>query len=194
MVVQFKYCWPFKNVPIGIVPIHHHFLAEDHGKCFCVCALFCAIRVIMLESRPTDEPDAKSNLYVLAGHENTYWVWDPPSAKSLWLTFVCRQQWQLLFTAAEADLASWVMSSDTRWDSFYTYCFCSGRSTRSQGQALQVFMRNRLFRWIVTTDRLRFFAQSVACKRSGGKYFQNNETFAWGSSLAVGDTFAEFMF
>ncbi|XP_045171077.2 mitogen-activated protein kinase kinase kinase kinase 3-like isoform X2 [Mercenaria mercenaria] len=29
-------------------------------------------RVICLESRPTDQPDAASNLYVLAGHENTY--------------------------------------------------------------------------------------------------------------------------
>lgn len=29
-------------------------------------------RVIVLESRPTDQPDAASNLYVLAGHENTY--------------------------------------------------------------------------------------------------------------------------
>ncbi|XP_060571002.1 mitogen-activated protein kinase kinase kinase kinase 3-like [Ruditapes philippinarum] len=29
-------------------------------------------RVICLESRPTDQPEAASNLYVLAGHENTY--------------------------------------------------------------------------------------------------------------------------
>ncbi|XP_076441749.1 mitogen-activated protein kinase kinase kinase kinase 5-like isoform X2 [Babylonia areolata] len=29
-------------------------------------------RVIVLESRPTTDPDAPSNLYVLAGHENTY--------------------------------------------------------------------------------------------------------------------------
>lgn len=29
-------------------------------------------RVIILESRPTDHPEAVSNLYVLAGHENTY--------------------------------------------------------------------------------------------------------------------------
>ncbi|XP_052766523.1 mitogen-activated protein kinase kinase kinase kinase 3-like isoform X2 [Mya arenaria] len=29
-------------------------------------------RVIVLESRPTDQPEAASNLYVLAGHENTY--------------------------------------------------------------------------------------------------------------------------
>ncbi|CAG5132091.1 unnamed protein product, partial [Candidula unifasciata] len=29
-------------------------------------------RVICLESRPTDDPSASSNLYVLAGHENTY--------------------------------------------------------------------------------------------------------------------------
>ncbi|XP_052273224.1 mitogen-activated protein kinase kinase kinase kinase 5-like isoform X3 [Dreissena polymorpha] len=29
-------------------------------------------RVIVLESRPSDQPEAYSNLYVLAGHENTY--------------------------------------------------------------------------------------------------------------------------
>jgi len=29
-------------------------------------------RVIVLESRPTDDPSAQSNLYVLAGHESTY--------------------------------------------------------------------------------------------------------------------------
>nr|XP_006815628.1 PREDICTED: mitogen-activated protein kinase kinase kinase kinase 5 [Saccoglossus kowalevskii] len=29
-------------------------------------------KVIILESRPTDDPTAQSNLYILAGHENTY--------------------------------------------------------------------------------------------------------------------------
>ncbi|XP_075564260.1 mitogen-activated protein kinase kinase kinase kinase 3 isoform X5 [Pelecanus crispus] len=29
-------------------------------------------RVVVLESRPTDNPTAKSNLYILAGHENSY--------------------------------------------------------------------------------------------------------------------------
>lgn len=32
--------------------------------------LFC--RVVVLESRPTDNPTALSNLYILAGHENSY--------------------------------------------------------------------------------------------------------------------------
>lgn len=30
-------------------------------------------RVVVLESRPTDNPTANSNLYILAGHENSYW-------------------------------------------------------------------------------------------------------------------------
>lgn len=29
-------------------------------------------RVVVLESRPTDNPTALSNLYILAGHENSY--------------------------------------------------------------------------------------------------------------------------
>ncbi|GLD69596.1 mitogen-activated protein kinase kinase kinase kinase 3-like isoform X1, partial [Lates japonicus] len=29
-------------------------------------------RVVVLESRPTDNPTAHSNLYILAGHENSY--------------------------------------------------------------------------------------------------------------------------
>lgn len=29
-------------------------------------------RVVVLESRPTDHPTAHSNLYILAGHENSY--------------------------------------------------------------------------------------------------------------------------
>lgn len=29
-------------------------------------------RVVVLESRPTDNPTANSNLYILAGHENSY--------------------------------------------------------------------------------------------------------------------------
>uniref|UniRef100_A0A8C5EGK8 non-specific serine/threonine protein kinase n=1 Tax=Gouania willdenowi TaxID=441366 RepID=A0A8C5EGK8_GOUWI len=33
----------------------------------CVC-----FRVVVLESRPTDNPTANSNLYILAGHENSY--------------------------------------------------------------------------------------------------------------------------
>lgn len=31
-------------------------------------------RVVVLESRPTDNPTALSNLYILAGHENSYWA------------------------------------------------------------------------------------------------------------------------
>ncbi|KAL4656231.1 mitogen-activated protein kinase kinase kinase kinase 5 isoform X2 [Arapaima gigas] len=33
---------------------------------------FCTNRVVVLESRPTDNPTALSNLYILAGHENSY--------------------------------------------------------------------------------------------------------------------------
>uniref|UniRef100_A0A8B9KIP3 Mitogen-activated protein kinase kinase kinase kinase n=1 Tax=Astyanax mexicanus TaxID=7994 RepID=A0A8B9KIP3_ASTMX len=33
---------------------------------------FLFIRVVVLESRPTDNPTAQSNLYILAGHENSY--------------------------------------------------------------------------------------------------------------------------
>lgn len=29
-------------------------------------------RVVVLESRPTENPTAHSNLYILAGHENSY--------------------------------------------------------------------------------------------------------------------------
>lgn len=38
---------------------------------FFVC-LFITFRVVVLESRPTDNPTANSNLYILAGHENSY--------------------------------------------------------------------------------------------------------------------------
>lgn len=31
------------------------------------------LRVVVLESKPTDDPTAQSNLYILAGHENSYW-------------------------------------------------------------------------------------------------------------------------
>lgn len=31
-------------------------------------------RVVVLESRPTENPTAHSNLYILAGHENSYWA------------------------------------------------------------------------------------------------------------------------
>uniref|UniRef100_A0A452QQV5 Mitogen-activated protein kinase kinase kinase kinase 3 n=1 Tax=Ursus americanus TaxID=9643 RepID=A0A452QQV5_URSAM len=34
--------------------------------------LFITFRVVVLESRPTDNPTANSNLYILAGHENSY--------------------------------------------------------------------------------------------------------------------------
>ncbi|TMS04507.1 Mitogen-activated protein kinase kinase kinase kinase 5 [Larimichthys crocea] len=38
--------------------------AEDRG--------LALRRVVVLESRPTDNPTAHSNLYILAGHENSY--------------------------------------------------------------------------------------------------------------------------
>lgn len=43
----------------------------------CLCS-FC--RVVVLESRPTDNPTALSNLYILAGHENSYWASLPDRA------------------------------------------------------------------------------------------------------------------
>lgn len=36
------------------------------------CNVCCVFRVVVLESRPTDNPTAFSNLYILAGHENSY--------------------------------------------------------------------------------------------------------------------------
>lgn len=55
------------------------------SKCvFSVC-LWClfACRVVVLESRPTDNPTAHSNLYILAGHENSYWD-SPRSLNASW--------------------------------------------------------------------------------------------------------------
>lgn len=59
------------------------------GKAFCLvpCLLacppaylsvhlsvhLCVCRVVVLESRATDNPTEHSNLYILAGHENSYW-------------------------------------------------------------------------------------------------------------------------
>lgn len=47
----------------------------------CLCFLF---RVVVLESRPTDNPTALSNLYILAGHENSYWASLFSTCCSLW--------------------------------------------------------------------------------------------------------------
>jgi len=52
---------------------HHlglHQILNNVPHCCSVC-FFC--RVVVLESRPTDNPMALSNLYILAGHENSYW-------------------------------------------------------------------------------------------------------------------------
>lgn len=38
----------------------------------CESELNLCFRVVVLESRPTDNPTAASNLYILAGHENSY--------------------------------------------------------------------------------------------------------------------------
>lgn len=38
------------------------------------CPVCFLCRVVVLESRPTDNPTALSNLYILAGHENSYWA------------------------------------------------------------------------------------------------------------------------
>uniref|UniRef100_A0A671NTJ4 Mitogen-activated protein kinase kinase kinase kinase n=1 Tax=Sinocyclocheilus anshuiensis TaxID=1608454 RepID=A0A671NTJ4_9TELE len=59
----------------GFLPhFHTHLLYMVHvdfDKCLCIniCVRF---RVVVLESRPTDNPTALSNLYILAGHENSY--------------------------------------------------------------------------------------------------------------------------
>ncbi|XP_062845424.1 mitogen-activated protein kinase kinase kinase kinase 3 isoform X2 [Trichomycterus rosablanca] len=42
---------------------------SDHSRIF---RLLGSDRVVILESRPTDNPTAHSNLYILAGHENSY--------------------------------------------------------------------------------------------------------------------------
>lgn len=38
----------------------------------CPCVFLLTSRVVVLESRPTENPTANSNLYILAGHENSY--------------------------------------------------------------------------------------------------------------------------
>ena len=50
---------------------YKHFSSQES---LCLMTIFPLYhyRVIVLESRPTDQPEAASNLYVLAGHENTY--------------------------------------------------------------------------------------------------------------------------
>ena len=40
--------------------------------CVCVCVEHC--RDIILQSTPTDDPHAFSNLYILTGHESSYWA------------------------------------------------------------------------------------------------------------------------
>ena len=43
---------------------------------FSASSIVCSLihRVVCLESRPTNDQTAHSSLYVLAGHENTYWL------------------------------------------------------------------------------------------------------------------------
>ena len=43
--------------------------------CILLSGYIIYYRVIVLESRPTDSPGDNCNLYILAGHENTFWVW-----------------------------------------------------------------------------------------------------------------------
>ncbi|KAF8793968.1 Mitogen-activated protein kinase kinase kinase like protein [Argiope bruennichi] len=41
----------------------------DHSRIF---RMLGSDRIVVLESRPTNEPKSPSNLYILAGHENSY--------------------------------------------------------------------------------------------------------------------------
>lgn len=53
-------------------------------------------RVVVLESRPTDHPTAQSNLYILAGHENSYWVQSPalPGGGETSICFQLGREWR----------------------------------------------------------------------------------------------------
>ena len=37
-----------------------------------IVEMFYFCRVVLIESRPSESPEADANLYILAGHENTY--------------------------------------------------------------------------------------------------------------------------
>jgi hypothetical protein len=43
-----------------------------HGYIVCYHGYIVCFRVIVLQSQPTDDLAANSNLYVLAGHENMF--------------------------------------------------------------------------------------------------------------------------
>uniref|UniRef100_A0A671T775 non-specific serine/threonine protein kinase n=1 Tax=Sinocyclocheilus anshuiensis TaxID=1608454 RepID=A0A671T775_9TELE len=55
----------------GFKCIYLHFLSPLN-LVICICFYVVLYRVVVLESQPTDNPTAHSNLYILAGHENSY--------------------------------------------------------------------------------------------------------------------------
>ena len=74
---------PDQTAPLGAVwsgsaLLAQAYLSENLGSLRYYNLFLSHYRVIVLESRPTDQPEAASNLYVLAGHENTYWVMSFP--------------------------------------------------------------------------------------------------------------------
>lgn len=60
----------FTQIDIRYVIRRDYYNPEQDCLLLC-CSLY---RVVVLESRPTDNPTALSNLYILAGHENSYWA------------------------------------------------------------------------------------------------------------------------
>lgn len=61
----------FRSGVKGQMNIFFTVILLNKGVCILLACLF---RVVVLESRPTDNPTADSNLYILAGHENSYWA------------------------------------------------------------------------------------------------------------------------
>lgn len=77
--------------------------------------------MICLESRPTDQSEAASNLYLLAGHENTYWK------TRRTVTSAC---WQSIQPRGLPDSRVWSKGRWTFYQSFsQTLCYCSSSSS-----------------------------------------------------------------
>lgn len=64
---------PLFTLSLHLSPVHYSYAVYSY-KCVWVLIYICpsVFRVVVLESRPTDNPTAFSNLYILAGHENSY--------------------------------------------------------------------------------------------------------------------------